>query len=47
MVGFYLVDYLKMSNLGLIVMILWMFIGGILGLIVGGLKIIMFGVLFL
>ena len=36
--GFYSVDYLKMSNPGLIVTILWMFIGGTSGSTAGGLK---------
>ena len=45
--GFYSVDYLKMSNPGLIVTILWMFIGGTSGSTAGGLKTTTFGVLFL
>ena len=43
----YSVDYLKMSNPGLIVTILWMFIGGTSGSTAGGLKTTTFGVLFL
>lgn len=45
MVGYYLVDYFYMSYVGLILMMFLMYIGGIFGLIVGGLKIIMLGVL--
>lgn len=45
--GFYSVDYLKMSAPGLIITILWMFIGGTSGSTAGGLKTTTFGVILL
>jgi trk system potassium uptake protein TrkH len=45
--GFYSVDYLKMSIPGLVVTILWMFIGGTSGSTAGGLKTTTLGVLLL